>query len=322
MLFRSEHSSIQDQQLLLAGPLEGTALATVKLPDQSETPVTPRFGLTYQYTDTDMVYATAAKGYRTGGSNAPITNPLCGSSLTALGLQSVPTTFNSDSLWSYELGTKDSFLDRRVSIQTSVFYIDWTGIQTAVNLPSCGVLFTANRGKAVSEGFDFQIAAIVFDGLKASANLGYDNAYQPNAAYGAPTEGVTPLLVGAGDKLQGIAPWSASVHLDYSRDSGRLLDDTLGYFRVDYRWLDANPRADPRVAAYDPGTGAYPNQAYGVLNLRLGVLHKGFDVSAFVNNATGADPVLGLTHASLGDPLYSATAIRPLTAGITALYQF
>ena len=320
---RVEHSVIRDQQLILDGPLEGTTYSTITLPNQSETPVTPRFGLTYQYTDTDMIYATAAKGYRTGGSNAPISNSLCGPSLAALGLQNVPTTFNSDSLWSYEIGAKDSFLDRRLSVQTSVYYIDWTAIQTSVNLPDCGVLFTANRGKAISEGFDFQVAAVLVEGLKASANVGYDNAYQPNAAYGAPTTGgAIPLLVGAGDKLQNIAPWSASVHLDYSRDIGRLIDDTLGYFRVDYRWLDADPKADPRVADYDPGTGPYPNQAYGMLNLRLGILHKGFDISAFVNNATRSDPVLGLTHASIGDPLYSATAIRPLTAGLTALYQF
>ena len=46
------------------------------------------------------------------------------------------------------------------------------------------------------------------------------------------------------------------------------------------------------------------------------------DLSAFVNNATNADPLLGLTHASVSDPLYSATAIRPLTVGVTGLYRF
>jgi iron complex outermembrane recepter protein len=319
---RVERSAIRQQQLAIAGPLQGTAYSSILLPDQSQTPVTPRFGLTYQYTDQDMIYATAAKGYRTGGSNAPTTNPLCGSSLAALGLTSVPGTFNSDSLWSYEIGAKDSFFERRLTFQASAFYIDWTGIQTSVNLPSCGVFFTANRGKAVSQGFDFQAAAVLAEGLKVSANVGYDNAYQPNAEYGAPRNGVAPVLVGAGDKLPGVAPWSASLHADYSRDIGRLWDGALAYVRVDYRWLDADPRADPNVAAYDPGLGVYPNQAYGVLNLRIGTLHNGLDISAFVNNVTNSDPRLGLTHASIGDPLYSATAIRPLTAGVTALYRF
>jgi hypothetical protein len=41
-----------------------------------------------------------------------------------------------------------------------------------------------------------------------------------------------------------------------------------------------------------------------------------------VDNATNADPLLGLNHASLGAPLYSATAIRSRTLGLTGLYRF
>ena len=94
----------------------------------------------------------------------------------------MPSTYDSDSLWSYELGAKDSLFDNRLSFQTSVYYIDWTGIQTSVNLPSCGAFYTANRGKAISQGFDFQVAAILAEGLKVSANVGYTDAYYPNAA--------------------------------------------------------------------------------------------------------------------------------------------
>jgi len=59
-----------------------------------------------------------------------------------------------------------------------------------------------------------------------------------------------------------------------------------------------------------------------MLNLRLGAVHGGVDISAYVNNLTNSDPVLGLTHASVTDSLYSATAIRPRTFGITGLYHF
>ncbi|HEY2685760.1 MAG TPA: TonB-dependent receptor [Steroidobacteraceae bacterium] len=321
---RVEHSSVQDQLEQYGGPLQGTTFSTVVLPDQAQTPITPRFGLTYQYTDKDMVYATAAKGYRPGGSNSPnaTENPLCTPSFKALGLTSVPTTYDSDSLWSYEIGAKDSLFDNRLSFQTSAFYIDWTGIQTSVNLISCGAFYTTNRGKAISRGFDFQAAAVLAEGLKVSGNVGYTDAYYPDAAYGAPSNGVTPLLNAAGDKLQNVLPWTASLHLDYSRDVGRFWDNARSYFRVDYRWLDAAPKINPNVATYDPTIGPYPNQAYGQLNLRLGVLHEGLDVSLFVDNATNADPLLGLNHASLGDPLYSATAIRPRTLGLTSLYRF
>jgi iron complex outermembrane recepter protein len=325
---RIERSSVQGQQEQYGGPLQGTTYATTVLPDQKQTPITPRFGLTYQYTDKDMVYATAAKGYRPGGSNSPnaTENPLCDASFKALGLNGVPNTYDSDSLWSYELGAKDSLFNDRLSFQTSVYYIDWTGIQTTVNLPSCGAFYTANRGKAISQGFDFQVEGILAQGLKASANVGYTDVYYPSAEYGATVGGVTPLLIGAGDKLPNVAPWNASVHVDYSVDIGRIWDEARSYLRVDYRWIDATPRGDPAAVGYDPAVGGAigfaPNSAYGVLNLRLGVLRGGLDLSAFVNNATNADPILGLTHASLNDSLFSATAIRPLTVGLTGLYRF
>ena len=321
---RIEHSVVEDQQEIVAGPLNGVAYSNKVLPDQVQNPVTPRFGLTYQYTDRDMVYATVSKGYRAGGGNSATSlgNALCDPSLSALGLKSVPTTFNSDSVWAYELGAKDSLLDGRVSIQSSIFRINWTNIQTGVTLPSCSEIFTTNQGRAVVQGFDFQIAVVPFDGLQISANAGYTDAYYPEAAYGAPVEGVAPLLNAAGDKLSMVMPWTASTHAEYSWSLGRFVSGAQSYIRADYRWLDAMPKGNPNIANYDPGIGPHPNQAYALLNLRLGVVRGGLDMSAFVNNVTRSDPLLSYTHYIPGDPLYYAQAIPPLTAGITALYRF
>jgi outer membrane receptor protein involved in Fe transport len=321
---RIEHSVVEHQNEIVAGPLNGLAYSNITLPDQVANPITPRFGLTYQYTDNDMVYATAAKGYRAGGGNAAtsVGNALCDPSLAALGLTAVPKSFGPDTLWSYEIGAKDELFEKKLAIQASVYYINWTNIQTGVTLVSCTEGFTANRGKATSQGFDLQMAAIVAEGLKVSANVGYTDAYYPNAAYGAPINGVTPLLNGTGEKLPNVLPWTASLHTDYSRDIGSLWSDARSYLRVDFRWLSAATALNPQDNAYDPQVGPYQNQAYGTLDVRLGILHQGLDVSAYVLNATHSDPRLGFGHAAGGDPLFTAAAIRPLTAGFTAYYRF
>jgi iron complex outermembrane receptor protein len=321
---RIEHSVVEHQHQISAGPTNGLTYADQHLADQVGNPVTPKVGLTYQYTDDDMVYVSAAKGYRAGGGNGAtaIGNPLCGPSLTALGLTAVPNSFSSDSLWSYEIGAKDSLFNRRLAIQASAFYIDWTNIQTQVNLPSCAEVFTANRGKAVSQGFDLQVAAIVVDGLKLGANVGYTDAHYPNAALGAPSNGVTPLLNAAGDKLANVLPWTVSANVEYSRDISPLWAGARSYIRVDYRWLSAANALNPNAAGYDPLTGPYQNPAYDILNIRLGILHAGLDLSAYVNNATKSDPVLAYTHDISGDPMIYASAIRPLTVGVTAMYRF
>jgi iron complex outermembrane receptor protein len=321
---RVEHSVVEHQHQISAGPTNGLTYADQHLVDQVGNPVTPRVGVTYQYTDDDMVYVSAAKGYRAGGGNGAtaIGNPLCGPSLTALGLAIVPSSFSSDSLRSYEIGAKDSLFNRRLAIQASAFYIDWTNIQTQVNLPSCAEVFTANRGKAVSRGFDLQLAAIVVDGLKLGANVGYTDAYYTNAAFGAPSNGVTPLLNAAGDKLANVLPWTVAANVEYSRDISPLWAEARSYIRVDYRWLSAANALNPNAAGYDPMTGPYQNPAYGILNIRLGIVHGGLDLSAYVNNATRSDPQLAYAHDVTGDPMIYASAIRPLTVGITALCRF
>jgi hypothetical protein len=86
--------------------------------------------------------------------------------------------------------------------------------------------------------------------------------------------------------------------------------------------LSAATALNPQDNAYDPQVGPYQNQAYGTLDVRLGILHQGLDVSAYVLNATHSDPRLGFGHAAGGDPLFTAAAIRPLTAGFTAYYRF
>jgi outer membrane receptor protein involved in Fe transport len=321
---RVEHSVVEHQQETAAGPSDGLTYASSVLADQVGNPVTPKYGLTYQINDKDMVYFSAAKGYRAGGGNAAtaVGNTLCTPSLDALGLSGVPPAFSSDSLWSYELGTKDSFLDRRITVEASAYLIRWINIQTQVSLPSCAEAFTANRGKATSQGFDLQVAAIPIAGLKLGLNVGYTDSFYPNAAYGAPSNGVTPVLNAAGDKLQNVVPWTAETNAEYSHDISPLWADTKSYLRLDFRWMSAANRLNPQDADFDPLTGPRQNPAYGILNVRLGVIHQGLDISAFINNATHENPVLSYWHDAYGSPLLYATALRPFTAGLTAYYRW
>ena len=80
---------------------------------ESATPVTPKAVLTWQPQRDEMVYLSAAKGYRDGGTNAPSEPSTCTGDLLALGLPVdsnglpiVPGRYQPDSLWSYELGSK------------------------------------------------------------------------------------------------------------------------------------------------------------------------------------------------------------------------
>jgi len=325
---RYEHVIVEDQNQLAGGPLNG-GTSQVTLPDAIANPVTPRVSSTYQLTDAAMVYASAAKGFRPGGGNSVAAidnNPACIQDLHNLGLSQVPPTFGPDNVWSYEVGTKDRFFNGRLSVDASAYYINWRDIQSPVSLPgNCNNQYIGNSGHAVSQGFDLQMTAQIVDGLTASTLVGYTDAYYPDATYSLPPSAgaAAPLIRGAGDKIQLVLPWTAAANMQYSIDISSLWASAKSYVRVDYRWLDAEPRQDPRVANADPQTIPYPGPSYGVLNLRLGVTHGGLDLSAYVNNATHANPALAYNNLIAGtSTFFSASAIRPMTTGITAWYRF
>jgi outer membrane receptor protein involved in Fe transport len=326
---RYEHDLVEDQVQLVAGN-SSPAPIQVTNPDATGNPVTPRVSLTYQLSDTSMVYASAAKGYRPGAGNNSLgldETPTCRPSLDSLGLSSVPSTFKSDNLWNYELGSKAQLLNRRVSIEASVYYTRWTDIQTSVLLESCASAFTANQGSAISRGFDLQLKAAVTSDLVLGASVGYTDAYYPNASYGGVSSpgAQPPLLNAAGDKIPNVLPWTVSANAQYSWQMDRLPLETRPYIRLDYRWVSAAtplPSNNPNVYGYDPELTPFPDPAYGVLNVRLGATHEGMDISFYINNVTNSDPRLGYYHEIPGDPLFLANAIRPRTFGVTAWYRF
>ncbi|MGK4277482.1 TonB-dependent receptor domain-containing protein, partial [Escherichia coli] len=72
--------------------------------------------------------------------------------------QPLPQSYKPDVLWNYEVGSKVTLLDRRLSIDAAAFYIDWKKIQLQVRAPS-GLPYTDNAGSAMSKGVEIQIVA-------------------------------------------------------------------------------------------------------------------------------------------------------------------
>ena len=284
----------------------------------NETPVTPMGGITWQFNPDDMVYATYSEGYRIGGANAPIPRA-CDGDLKTLGLKTAPDSYNSDTVTSYEAGTKDKFFDGRFEASGSVFYLNWDNIQQNNYLPTCGIQYTANLGKATSKGFDLQGDWLPTDALDIDFSLGYVDAYYSEAAYAGPKHtAANPPIAIAGEALPG-APWTFSLGAQYSanwfgRDS---------YIRADYEY---NGRSYGNgggtyagTSSYDPGLKLDPptNQ----VSLRAGMQFGDINMALFVNNLLNSHPQLGLNHQDQFTLLYEAHTLTPRTVGVTAIYR-
>jgi outer membrane receptor protein involved in Fe transport/outer membrane protein OmpA-like peptidoglycan-associated protein len=287
------------------------------LGSQQETPATPKFGLSWQVDPQNFLYASAAEGFRPGGAQQPITVGLCGPDLKTLGETSTPTTYNSDSLWSYELGAKDSLFGGRLLLDSSVYVIKWNSIQQTVRLPICGFSYVANLGAATGVGGDISARLLVTEGLTIGGALGYnDLTFDKTIHEGNSAAGQKIIFAVKGDRIGG-PPLNATAWAQYGF---QIFGDTDAYSRVDYSFQSHSVSFDPAVFGYDPGIR--PAEASSSLSLRVGATFDGWDISAFVNNLTNDETYLTSTHDIPGSRIYYNLSYRPTTAGLTVVYRF
>lgn len=304
---------------------------------QNETPFTPKLGASYQADANNLYYFTYAKGFRTGGDNAPIPQLLCPSTFATLGLTTPtsPATYKSDSVKSYEIGAKNRPTDS-LRVATSLYYIQWDNIQQNVYLPGCGFQFTANVGLAVSKGFDLQADWSATRSLTIETAIGFTDARYTQDASLAP--GGQPIAK-AGDAVvgdNGVAapPWTVTIGANYDFKAF----DLPSYFRIDYEYqskshtLTAAEDSSVSPTVYDPF--AYTPPATTFVSARVGAVYRGWNVSGFVDNLFDSHPLLrpggaGNAHSDI-DPtappgqgvLVRYYTFRPRTFGITTTYHF
>lgn len=130
----------------------------------------PRFTGRFALTDDWNVYASAAKGNKPGGFNDLPTNARQADIdfFLAEGLD----TYDEETAWSYELGTKGSLFDKRAFFSLSGFYVDWTRQQltrseayvTTANT-AANAAFIQNAGKSRIRGAEFDVSGRLLDWL-------------------------------------------------------------------------------------------------------------------------------------------------------------
>ncbi len=275
---------------------------------KDETPFTPMGNITWNFNDDDMVYFTAAKGYRIGGANPLFPVSACTE------ITEEPTSYDSDSVWSYELGTKDRLLDGRLQTAASIYYLKWSNIQQTVALPSCGFRYTTNQGGAESKGFDFQAEWLLTDNIDIDVSLGYTDAY-----YTSTSSSAGLVLANVGDRLPG-SPWSASLGAQYNTTAW----GNDAFVRLDYEFsggeVGLTPDRDPGTTLFD--RGLEPEPATNLFALRAGATLKSVNFVVFMDNLFNAHPTLDLNHQDNHTKLFEASTFRPRTFGLTATYRY
>lgn len=272
----------RQQGLLIDGVVESGTLRN------TESEVTPKFVLSYAPTSNFMSYASAAKGYRIGGTNVP--NP---------GDPAVPRAYTPDSLWNYEIGAKSTWLDNRLSLNAAVYYIDWKDIQIERTSLINTLGYQDNGGAAHSQGLEIEASVRPLAGLTLSTALSWNSARSD--------ETVPGTIILDGDKLPDARDFTGSFTVDYAFP----LSATLLFFtRADYQYVgDA-------YAAFSNAT-APVQDAYSLVNLRVGLQRGAWTATLYADNLLNDDRIAHIT-----DTESMAFRVRPRSIGLNVRAEF
>ena len=265
--------------------------------DENQT--APKFGASYQVNDATLLYLSAAKGFRLGGQNSPLPSS-CGPELQASGVN-FAGSFATDSIWSYEAGTKLTLAERSVQVNASAFHIDWTGIVQGINFNVCGFGFNVNLGKAVSDGGDVSLQWRPMSGLDVDLGLAYTKARFSNS--------IAVAGVQAGSPIPYSPPWTGNFGLRYERPIG----NASAYARADYFYTDVS-----RGDLYATGSN-FIRPSYGTYGVSTGYKIANWDFTLYGKNLGNAHPPL---QQDTGLGYYNVATLRPRQIGVEAKWSF
>jgi iron complex outermembrane recepter protein len=249
---------------------------------------TPRF----KFSDDLMVYARLASGYGAGGPNFS---------------PGAPRQYAPDKTKNYEVGLKGDLLEHALSIDTSIYYIDYRDIQLVLQDPLTLLPFNGNVSRAKSEGVELSIQSRPLTGLSLSGWVSYDNAvltegFPPAAlayAYGVP-----------GDRLPFTSRWSGNVSVQQEFPLG---NDLTGFAGGSVSYVG------DRVGVFlaTPVRQHYPG--YARTDLNVGVRIRAWTVNAYVNNVTDRREAL---QGGLDIDGVSQFQILPRNFGLNVIRRF
>jgi iron complex outermembrane recepter protein len=282
-----------DYTQLEGGPFYGqTGSTLIPVPDQRTTNnvftylVTPQLTLSHHF----MVYGRLASGFRPGAANA--------------GVPGIPNESNPDKTQNYELGLKAEFFERRLSLDTSVYYINWQDIQVGLNSPD-GIGYNANAAGAKSEGVEFSVESAPAEGLTVAAWIAYDNAVLTKAL---------PISSGAtgnvGDRLP-ISP-RISGHVSLNEDFP-VWQSVTGFLRAEASYVGY------REGIFTDGPRT-PFPAYTKTDVRAGFRTDSWTFNLYANNVADVRGLIGGGVAY--DPPNAFVYITPRTIGVNVVKTF
>lgn len=248
------------------------------------TAILPKLGLAWHFDADHTIYGNLSKGHRSGGFNT--SSP------------SGREAYGEEYSWTYEIGTKSYFFNRRLMINLAGFYAELEDEQIALLDPVSMHPYVENAGESHRLGLEMETRYIPLKGLELTAS-----ATLMQAEYDTYEDPVKHVDYG-GNKVYGVPEFTCHLGAQLRRPikmgltfMGRV--DVNGYGR---RYLD------------DANT--FWQSPYALVNLKLGLEGEHIDTYLWAKNLLDREYVLGENSMGMVEDG------EPRALGITVRYRF
>jgi len=237
---------------------------------------TPKGSIQVQVSRDTFVYASATRGFKSGGFNQ--FNPTAPVSERA---------FNPEFAWSFEGGLKRTMASGRVHVNTAVFSNDYRDLQVQSFLRP-GVIDVSNAGSATIRGIEVEAAAASGRGVQLAGHFSWLDATYDRYLFRGPG---SVTLDAAGNRLNNAPEWSGSISAVYQLATGGAGTASV---RSDVSWQS-------RVF-FTPFNDAIETQrAYGLVHLRAGFEppSRRWEIAVYVRNLGNQGYITGTANVPL-----------------------
>jgi len=293
---------------LFSGAVPGGSLISNRpsSPYKGRVGVVPKADISYKISPDSMVYALFSEGFRRGGPGSAVPSQCDQYTGGPVGPDLQP-----DSVKNYEVGAKTTWLDKRLTVNTALYRINWSRIQQTFPLP-CGFYYSGNFGEAILKGVELELDAHPTNRISAGVSGSYISAKLQDS------DTFTGAV--AGNQIENVPNWNFAL---YAESTYPVFQGADGFTRLDYQYTGTSYGAYGTLAngSRDPATEL---GALRLLNLKSGIRLQGWEFSAagtnLLNEIARQSIENSLEIPIPGRPRYVVN--RPRTFWIKTTYSF
>jgi len=259
----------------------------------------PRLSLAWRPRDDMTLYASAAKGFRSGQVQ-PSTSLL----LADVAGVDLPPTLGQDTIWTYEIGAKADLFGRRLLVEAAAYYSQWDDVVVRIPIADTGFNGLINSQGTETRGVELSLVGRPLPGLTLAASASYIDAEYVGFVSG------TGIATGA--PVDDVASFTANASVDYGWS---VRDGARGFARLS--WQHTSPRRFDSFPEYRPG------DTIDRVDARLGLAFDALTVALFADNLANDDGAIASRQVFLvgpGDLDVTSPRLRPRTLGLEVTF--